>query len=152
MTTIKDIKAELTTVTPLADQLRAMQHALKREAELLAALAKLEAQQADAERAAAAKAANVRRFQNIRVTGAGKGHPLADDYAIHYTETTADLMTMQPVQRAGKQSLTGLTQELYAAVLADPSVLPAAILALDADPDAAVRKYVRIKARGYVSV
>jgi hypothetical protein len=149
-TPIAAVKAELSTVTPLADQLRAMQAAVSREAELVAKLAQLEAQQAAEDRAAAKKAAAIARFQDIRIVGTGKGAPRMDNYAIHYSERTADLMTMEPVWRPGQQSLTGPTPELYAAILAEPSVLPPAIRALDADPDAAVRRYISDKARGYV--
>ncbi|MGR4871753.1 hypothetical protein ACIPRI_23145 [Variovorax sp. LARHSF232] len=148
---IAAVKAELSTVTALADQLRAIQAAVAREADLKRKLTQLEAQQADADRAAAGKAAAVARFQNIRVEGTGKGNPRIDDYTIHYTASHWDSMLGEQVRRPGKQSLTGPTPELYAAVLADPSVLPAAILALDADADAAVRRYCRDKARGYVS-
>ncbi|CAN7509037.1 hypothetical protein LJR290_003444 [Variovorax sp. LjRoot290] len=147
---IAAVKAALSTVTPLADQLRAMQAAVTREADLKRTLANLEAQQAEAERAAANNAAAIARFQNIRIVGTGKGNPRMDNYTIHYNERAADLLTMQPVWRPGEQSLTGPTPELYAAVLADPSVLPPAIRALDADPDAAVRRYFGDKARGYV--
>ena len=149
---LEAVKAELTTITPLADQLRAMQAAVTREADLKRKLAQLEAQQADADRAAAAKAASIARFQNIRIVGTGKGSPRMDSYTIHYSERVADMLTMEPILRPGKQSLTGPTPELYAAVLADPSVLPAAVLALDADPDTAVRRYCRDRARGYLSV
>lgn len=148
---IAAVKAELSTVSTLAEQLRAMHAAVAREGDLQRKLAQLEAQQADADRAAEAKVAAVARFQNIRITGAGKGHPLMDDYAINYVETSSDLMTMQPVQRPGKQSLTGPSVELYAAVLANPEVIPAAIRTLHADPDQAIRLYVRGKARGYVA-
>jgi ABC-type transporter Mla subunit MlaD len=149
-TTITAIKAELSTVAPLADQLRAMQAAVAREAELLAILSRLEAQRIEADRAATLKAANIARFQNISIRGAGKGHPLMDDYTINFSETVSDMLTMMPIQRAGKQPFTGPSTELYAAVLADPEILPSAIRALDADPDAAIRMYVRGKARGFL--
>ncbi len=147
---IDAVKAELSTVTPLADQLRAMQHALKREAELVAKLKQFDAQQADADRAAARKAAAITRFKNIRITGTGKGSPRMDDYTITYNVLATDFETKELVLRPGRQSLAGPAPDLYTAILADPSVLPAAIRALDADPDTAVRRYCGDKARGYV--
>lgn len=147
---IAAVKAELSTVSALADQLRAMQAAVAREADLKRKLAQLEAQQADADRAAALKAAAVARFTNIRIVGTGKGSPRMDDYTIHFSQRATDPMSGELIVSPGKQSLRGPTPELYAAVLAEPSVLPAAIRALDADPDAAVRRYCGDKARGYV--
>jgi hypothetical protein len=149
--TIAAIEAELSTVTPLADQLRAMQAAVARESELRAKLAQLEAKQTEAERAAARQAASVQRFRNISIRGTGKGSPLMDDYTISYLEVAADLLTMQPTMRPGRQSLTGPSPELYAAVLAQPDCLPAPIRALDDDADAAVRKYCAGKRRGYIT-
>jgi hypothetical protein len=150
--TIAAIKAELSTVTPLADQFRAMQAAVAREEELLYVLAQLRAKQAEADRAAAQLSANVGRFSSISIKGTGKGNPLMDDYTVSYLEVGADVLTMEPTTRQGAQSLTGPTPELYAAILAQPDCLPAAIRALDDNPDAAVRMYCAGKRRGYLTI
>ena len=146
---IETIRAELANVAALAAQLRAMQAATTRETELQRKLVQLEAQQADLDRAAAFKAAAVARYKNIRIVGLGKASARMDDYAIHYNAYEADLLTMEPVLKSGKQSLSGPSPELYAAVLANPSLLPPAILALHTDPDTAVRRYQQDKSRGY---
>jgi len=149
--TIDAIKAELSTVTPLADQYRAMQAAAAREAALLAELAQLQTKQAEAEKAAARCAASVERFCNISIKGAGKASALMDDYTISYLEAGADMLTMQPTMRPGAQPLTAPTPELYAAVLARPGCLPAAIRALHEDADTAIRMYCQNKRRGYAT-
>lgn len=147
---IDAIQAELSTVKPLADQLRAMQAAVAREAVLLRKLAQLDAEQIEADRASARKAAAISRFRDIRITGTREGSPRMDSYTIHYNERSADLLTMKPVWTTGQQSLRSPTPELLVAVLAEPSVLPSAIRALDADPGTAVRIYWADKDRGYV--
>jgi len=148
---IATLQAAMQPNQKLADQLAAMQTAVAALAEQQASMVGLKARLAEAEQAEAVRKAATERYTIDRIGQFGDERGLARPYTVEFRERFFDSMTGREADRPGSMSLTGCTTELWAAILANPSKLPADIRALDADPAEAVRKHSRHVMRGYVS-
>lgn len=148
-------RTKLANVAALAEQHRALAAAATEAERLEAEIADLEeraAKEADRD-AAAAKA--IGKYRNLRISPRKdqdmSGHPAMLDYLVQYERTVSDALTMQPVEVSEAAPLLSCSLDLYAAVLAQPEVLPLAIRLLAETPDAAVRAHAAHKRRGYMT-
>ncbi|HSD35922.1 MAG TPA: hypothetical protein VLC92_00340 [Rhodocyclaceae bacterium] len=146
---INALKGRVAEAQVLADQFAAMKAAadyvtVKAPAEL----AHLEARLASAQEAEQMAADTLARYTVTRVE-THEGGSLLASRTVHFIERCAD-MDGRPSTREGAMALVGLTPELWAAVVANPRVLPADIRALHGDADSALRIWIGHRLRGYV--
>jgi hypothetical protein len=145
---IENLRARLQPVQALANQLTEMQTAVREAAEIRQSLAALESQLAEVHANQRAAATAAKRYSIQRIVQSGDGHPLTSGWKVQYVENQYGVNG--PEQSAGYQWLSGTTQELLSAIVADADKLPLAIRALHDEPEQAIRMYCQTKARGYV--
>ncbi|MGO4412170.1 hypothetical protein AB4Z27_04350 [Cupriavidus sp. KB_39] len=154
VSTIKsDISALEAAMLPnqeLAARLAQMEAAVSALAQQERKLEALRVRLGEAERADAGRKAAIARY-TIESISSGEGYGLATPRTVRFTERFHNSMMGVDDTRPGKMPLHGCTAGVWAAIMADPSKIPAEILALDADPSVAVDIHAKFCRQGYAS-